>query len=521
MTRPASARVRRAVFRLRYQIEVVKRLVRRTRGGASEPRVAVVYVFPLVGQPEHDVNARRFVSTYCEFPPLHDHSLHVVFNGGAPSAENLAVFDGIEVQFHRHDNSGWDIGAFQMAAAAIDCDIVVCLGANSHFKRAGWLRRMVEAVRLHGDGLYGASASYERNPHVRTTAFWCDPMLIRAYPKKVVSYDDRYEFEASDSSITRLAEHIGLGCWTVTWEAEYPKKDWRTPPNIFRRGDQSNSLVFDRYFELYEAMDEEARARNAALADSGDFSDLEQSPGSAPRRWLRRVRRGAAATLLAAASSRQVRGQSNVQTDDGIVIFQESAAAHYWCRGKGIEIGAAAHNPFGLNTLNIDITEGGEGQSEQMRMCGEVAKVDIIAPGDRLPLEDESQDFVVSSHVLEHFPDPIAALLEWHRVTRPGGMIYMIVPHKERTFDKDRERTTLAHLIADHEHGAVSDDTWEHQHVWVTDDVVELVEWMAREMDVSWRVAEVLDTDDKVGNGFAIALVKAGALPPPWLRQAE
>jgi len=473
-------------------------------------QVAVVYVYPIVGQPEHDESARRFVRTYLQSPPLEEHSLHVVFNGGEPSPENLAIFDGLDAQFHHHDNSGFDIGAFQSAAREIDCDLMVCLGTNSHFSRTGWLCRMVDAVRAHGDGLYGSSASYERDPHIRTTAFWCDPILIRAYPKQVRTQEERYEFEASEHSITRLAERIGLGCWLVTWDSEYPKAEWRTPPNIFRRGNQSNSLVFDRYFELYDAMDDEQRRANTSLADTVEPAVLEPGATEKPAGRLRRIRRRLLGRLVAQPSKEPVASPSEKNPEDGPVVYRESAAAHRWCAGKGIEIGAAAHNPFGLDTLNVDITTEGEGQLEQERMCGQVAHVDIISPGDKLPLPDECQDFVVSSHVLEHFPDPIAALLEWDRVTKPGGTIYMIVPHKERTFDKDRERTPLAHLIKDHEQGAVTDNTWEHQHVWVTEDIVELIEWMIRDSGVRWRLVEVQDVDDKVGNGFGIAIVKLG-----------
>lgn len=50
-----------------------------------------------------------------------------------------------------------------------------------------------------------------------------------------------------------------------------------------------------------------------------------------------------------------------------------------------------------------------------MRLFGSVAKVDVVAPGDHLPFSNDSQDFVVSSHVLEHFFDPIKAIEEWLR----------------------------------------------------------------------------------------------------------
>ncbi|WP_035777951.1 methyltransferase domain-containing protein, partial [Arthrobacter sp. 35/47] len=40
-----------------------------------------------------------------------------------------------------------------------------------------------------------------------------------------------------------------------------------------------------------------------------------------------------------------------------------------------------------------------------------------------LDLEDESVDVVHAHQVLQHLTDPVAALREMHRVTRPGGII--------------------------------------------------------------------------------------------------
>lgn len=87
----------------------------------------------------------------------------------------------------------------------------------------------------------------------------------------------------------------------------------------------------------------------------------------------------------------------------------------------GIEIGGAAHNSFGLNTINADRFASGSPEravyeTEQMRLCGSVMPVDLVAPGDQLPLPDNAVDFVISSHVIEHFYNPMAALKEWYRV---------------------------------------------------------------------------------------------------------
>ncbi len=194
--------------------------------------------------------------------------------------------------------------------------------------------------------------------------------------------------------------------------------------------------------------------------------------------------------------------------------FPHSPLANKYCTGKGLEIGGAAHNPFGLDTVNVDFCDSLDTvyKQEEVRICGKAMPVDIVASGDDIPLPDESQDFVVSSHVLEHFPNPIKALLEWDRLVRPGGTIFMIVPHKERTFDHVQPRTTLQHIIDDYYGNATEPhpNPQGHDHCWITEDMVQLCEWMIRELGVRWAMVEVQDVDDKVGNGFTIVIHKKG-----------
>lgn len=194
-------------------------------------------------------------------------------------------------------------------------------------------------------------------------------------------------------------------------------------------------------------------------------------------------------------------------------IFPESKLAHRYLDGlTGLEIGASAHNPFGLDTKNVDIADEfnqSTYKKRELHISGEIAAIDIVAPGDKLPVSDASVDFVISSHVLEHFADPIAALIEWYRVVRRDGYIYMIVPHRERTFDRKRPATTLASLLARHAgtETATADSETGHYSYWVTEDVIELV----RGIGLDWELVDFQDTDDKIGNGFAIVLRK-GAL---------
>ena len=174
---------------------------------------------------------------------------------------------------------------------------------------------------------------------------------------------------------------------------------------------------------------------------------------------------------------------------------------------KGIEIGASAHNRYWLDAINVD--RWGEDDTiykrEERRLALRAAKVDVVAPGDELPFDDDSHDFVFSSHVVEHFPDPIRALLEWQRVAR--RYVVVVVPHKERTFDSDRQLTSVEELVERHRTGFHTDEDV-HWSVWTCESFVDMCERLG------FCVVDHRDPDDKVGNGFVVVL-DASVKPPP------
>ena len=180
---------------------------------------------------------------------------------------------------------------------------------------------------------------------------------------------------------------------------------------------------------------------------------------------------------------------------------------------RGLEIGASAINPFpGIDALNLDYPGGDLFQAAQERVVGSAVPVDIYGMGDDLPFRDGSLDFVLSSHVLEHMPDTIRCLREWSRVVVDGGVVFMIVPHRERTFDATRPRTELLHHYADYALGMDIDATPlvppSHYHVWITEDVVNLVEDLNSKGMLDWEILAVEDVDTKVGNGFTLVARK-------------
>ena len=123
--------------------------------------------------------------------------------------------------------------------------------------------------------------------------------------------------------------------------------------------------------------------------------------------------------------------------------------------GTGIEIGAL-HRPVYAPHLDIKYVDRMT-KTELLKQYPELSKesiveTDIVDDAEALrTLQDNSQDFVIANHVIEHMQNPIGALLAWQRVLKPGGRLFLAAPDKNFTFDKQRELTPVAHLLEDYE----------------------------------------------------------------------
>jgi hypothetical protein len=218
-------------------------------------KIAVAYCFPMVGYPPAQQYAARFVAQYHECPPGREHSTVILCNGGAPDAFTQTLFGSLpELSLLQHDNSGYDIGAFQMASRTVPCDLMVFLGSSAWPTRPGWLERIAQATERHGFGLYGAMANTGDNlinvsPHIRTTGFWIQPSLFNKYPFIVKEARNRYEFEHGKTCLTNWITKQGLHAWMVTWYGEYLLYQWSSVPNAFQNGDQSAVVIRDRLTE--------------------------------------------------------------------------------------------------------------------------------------------------------------------------------------------------------------------------------------------------------------------------------
>lgn len=117
----------------------------------------------------------------------------------------------------------------------------------------------------------------------------------------------------------------------------------------------------------------------------------------------------------------------------------------------GAEIGAGGKPVPGLEprALQVDCFK---------RFGADICDADYYGHACALPFHDHSLDYVIASHVLEHVANPIAALAEWHRVVRPGGVIYFVVPNRLAAFDHTRELTPVSHLLDDFRAGTTACD---------------------------------------------------------------
>ena len=148
----------------------------------------------------------------------------------------------------------------------------------------------------------------------------------------------------------------------------------------------------------------------------------------------------------------------------------------------GLEIGAHTLPVEGLSPFYTDMVAV---------YAGTAGRIDFLADARALPIAEDTLEYLCSSHVLEHLADPIAALLEWHRVLAPGGCLYLVVPDKRFTFDEPRELTSVDHILRDFTEGATTARSLQH-----VDEFVFHTDWSRLHPETSrleqWRQQRVV-----------------------------
>jgi SAM-dependent methyltransferase len=141
------------------------------------------------------------------------------------------------------------------------------------------------------------------------------------------------------------------------------------------------------------------------------------------------------------------------ESPPALASLRELAASQL--TGSGIEFGAG-DNPFPI-PLRCHVSYADRLSRDAFALQyhpGE--QIDAVTPEfltnlcEMEGVAQESLDFVIACHVLEHTPNPLLAFRIAYSRLKPGGQFVLVVPDKRYTFDKERILTTLDHLILDY-----------------------------------------------------------------------
>ncbi len=116
-------------------------------------------------------------------------------------------------------------------------------------------------------------------------------------------------------------------------------------------------------------------------------------------------------------------------------------------QGRLLDVGCGK-KPYAKLIRNVDFYIG---LDVPTTMHG-IAKLDVIGTAMALLFQVGTFDSILCTEVLEHLPEPLIALKEMYRVTKPGGMLLLTVPLSEQLHEEPYDfyrftKYALEHLL--------------------------------------------------------------------------
>lgn len=123
--------------------------------------------------------------------------------------------------------------------------------------------------------------------------------------------------------------------------------------------------------------------------------------------------------------------KTDYSKSDNIVGYQQRAFVIYWSikehqRTNGIGLEPGCGQAISSFCIGTDFYAG-----SNHPQYGGSYRPHIRCLGEILPFKNESFDFIVSHHSLEHMKDTVSTLKEWLRVLKHGCKIAIVMPDKD------------------------------------------------------------------------------------------
>lgn len=100
-----------------------------------------------------------------------------------------------------------------------------------------------------------------------------------------------------------------------------------------------------------------------------------------------------------------------------------SPIALQFCQGNGLDIGPGKWPLPG--SMPVELKQGSDGNG----------------------LPEGQWDYIFSSHCLEHVENPVSALEHWKTRLRPGGVLFLYLPHPDMTYWRPENCRKHLHLF--------------------------------------------------------------------------
>ncbi len=154
------------------------------------------------------------------------------------------------------------------------------------------------------------------------------------------------------------------------------------------------------------------------------------------------------------------------------MLEKRQTVSEKYLTGQGIEVGAL-HYPLWVSkkasVKYVDRLSIEELRFQYPELNNfELVKIDIIDDGEKLSkVQDNSLDFLIGNHMLEHCENPLGTIRSHLSKLINQGILYYAVPNKKHSFDIDRPITSFEHLVKDDQQGSKM-SRYQHFYEWVT-----------------------------------------------------